>query len=147
MTMRTHSAGPVAGGAPSTFIKRLRRALLAAEIDLGERMYAVGIDDGALGAQVAALDRRVRLADTTRLPLGPLLAQRRELLLRLAAAALEVDAPLPGADAEYQRARTALAALREGEACTATPESRGGSRCTAAMPPARSATLRVAGVK
>src|SRR5437868_4724372 len=105
MTMRTHSAGPITG-TPSPFIKRLRRALLAAEIDLGERMYAVGIDDGSLSTQVAALDRRIRRADTTRLPLGPLLAQRRELLLRLAAAALEDDAPLPGADAEYRRART-----------------------------------------
>ena len=50
-----------------------------------------------------------------RLPLGPLLAQRRDLLLRLAAGALEEDAPLPGADAEYEKAREALAALREEE--------------------------------
>ena len=124
MTMRTHSAGPVTGGAPSSPIGRLRRALLAAELDLGERMYAAGIDDGALGAQVAALDQRIRRADATRLPLGPLLARRRELLLRLAAAALEVEAPLPGADAEYPRARSAQAALRreEGRAATARPE-------------------------
>jgi hypothetical protein len=113
MTMRTHSAGPATGGAPSPLIKRLRRALLAAELDLGERMYAAGIDDGSLGAQVAALEQRIRRADTTRLPLGPLLARRRELLLRLAAAALEDDAPLPGAQTEYERAREALTALRE----------------------------------
>ena len=94
----------------------------AAEIDLGERMYAAGIDDGSHGAQVAALDRRIQRADTTQLPLGSLLAQRRELLLRLAAAALEVEASLPGADAEYRRARTAPAALREEEACAATCE-------------------------
>jgi hypothetical protein len=122
MTMRTHSAGPATGGAPSSLIKRLGRALIAAELDLGERMYAAGIDDGSLGAQVAALEQRIRRADTTRFPLGPLLARRRELLLRLAAAALEVAAPLPGADAEYERARAALAALREAEADTARPE-------------------------
>ena len=122
MTMRTHSAGPVTGGAPSSLIRRLQRALLAAELDLGERMYAAGIDDGSLGAQVAALEQRIRRADTTRLPLGPLLAQSRELLLRLAAAALEDDAPLPGANAEYEMARAALAALREAEAHTARPE-------------------------
>jgi hypothetical protein len=88
-------------------------------------MWAAGIDDGSLGAQITALEQRIRRADTTRLPLGPLLAQRRELLLRLAAAALEEDAPLPGADAEYERARGALAALKEaeGNATTARPES------------------------
>ena len=125
MTMRTHSAGPVTGGAPPSLLGRLQRALLAAEIDLGERMFAAGIDDGSLGAQIAALDRRIRRADTTRQPLGPLLARRRELLLRLAAAALEEEAPLPGADAEYERARAALAALKEaeGSATTARPES------------------------
>jgi hypothetical protein len=122
MTMRTYSAGPVTGGAPSSLIKRLRRALLAAELDLGERMYAAGIDDGRLGAFLAALDQRRRRAEAARLPLGSLLAQRRDLLLRLAAAALEEDAPLPGADAEYERARAALAALRAGEAATARPE-------------------------
>ncbi len=113
--MRTHSAAPATGGAASSLIKRLRRALLAAELDLGERMYAAGIDDGALGAQVAALDRRIRRADTTRLPLGLLLAQRRQLLLRLAGSALEDDAPLPGAQAEYDRARETMTALQEEE--------------------------------
>jgi hypothetical protein len=125
MTMRTHSAGPVTDGAPSSLIRRLQRTLLAAEIDLGERMYVAGIDDGSLVAQITALEQRIRRADTVRLPLGPLLAQRRELLLRLAAAALEVEAPLPGADAEYERARTALATLKkeaEGKANTARPE-------------------------
>jgi hypothetical protein len=125
MTMRTHSAGPVQGGAPSLPIRRLQRALLGAEIDLGERMYAVGIDDGSLGAQVAALDRRIRQSDTRRCPLGPLLAQRRKLILQLAAAALEDDAPLPGAQTEYERAMEALAALNkeiEQAAVTASPE-------------------------
>jgi hypothetical protein len=124
MTLWTHPAGPATGGAPSSLIASLRRARLAAELDLGERMYAAGIDDGQLGAQLAALGQRIRRADAARLPLGPLLARRRELLLRLADAALEEDAPLPGADAEYERAKDAQAALRQAEAraATATPQ-------------------------
>jgi len=103
----------------------LRRAFTAAKLALGERMYAAGIDDGFLGAPIAALGQRLRRAEAARLPLGPLLAQRRELLLRLAAAALEEVAPLPGADAEYDRARTTEAALKkeaEGRTVTARPE-------------------------
>jgi hypothetical protein len=125
MATWTPSAAPVTDGARSSLKGGLQRALLAAQIDLGERMWAVGIDDGSLGAQITALDQRIQRADTTRLPLGPLLARRRELLLRLAAAALEEEAPLPGADAEYDRARAALAALKEaeGSAATARPES------------------------
>ena len=113
MTMRTHSTGLVTGTTTLSHIKRLQRALLAAEIDLGERMYAAGIDDGSLGTQITDLDRRIRRSDTVRLPLGPLLAQHRQLLLRLAAAALEVEAPLPDAEAEYERARKAQAALKK----------------------------------
>jgi len=100
----------------------LRRAFTAAKLALGERMYAAGIDDGSLGAQIAALAQKIRRAEAARLPPGPLLSQRRELLLRLAAAALEVEAPLPGADAEYEKARAAQAALRAGEAYAAMPE-------------------------
>jgi len=125
MTMRTHSAGPVTGGAPSLTIRRFQRALFAAEIDLGERMYAAGIDDGSLGELIVALDHRILRAETARLSTGPLLAQRRELIRQLAAAALEEDAPLPGADAEYERAREALAARKkeiERPAVTARPE-------------------------
>jgi hypothetical protein len=87
-------------------------------------MCATGIDDGSLGALIAAVDQRIRRAGAERLPVGPLLAQRRQLLLRLAAAALEEDAPLPGADIEYQRARHAQEALRKAEAGadTARPE-------------------------
>jgi hypothetical protein len=67
-------------------------------------MLAAGIDDGELGAKIAALDERTRRAE------------REGLLAQLAAAALEDDAPLPGADAEYERARAAQAALRRHDA-------------------------------
>jgi hypothetical protein len=122
MATWTLSAAPATGGARSSRRGSLQRAFLSAKLALGERMYAAGIDDGRLGAFLAALDQRIRRAEATRLPLGPLLAQRRDLLLRLAAGALEEDAPLPGAQAEYERAREALAALRAGDADTARPQ-------------------------
>jgi hypothetical protein len=67
-------------------------------------MVAAGIDDGQLGAKIAALDQRTGRVE------------RDRLLLQLAAAALEDDGPLPGADAEYGRARQAQAALRRHDA-------------------------------
>jgi len=89
--------------------RSLRRAVFEAQLALGERMYAAGIDDGHLGAQVAALDQHIRQGHPARVE--GLTAERRTLLVRLAAAALEEDAPLPGADAEYETARKAQAAL------------------------------------
>ena len=79
-------------------------------------MYAAGIDDGQFGAQIAALDQHIRQGHAARVEVKGLQAERRTLLMRLAAAALEEDAPLPGADAEYEAARKAQAALahREG---------------------------------
>ena len=83
---------------------------------LGERIYTAGIDDGHLGAQIAALALQIRQVHSATTDLKGLKAERRTLLMRLAAAALEEDAPLPGADAEYETARKAQAALahREG---------------------------------
>ena len=123
--MRILSDNPSKGSAHSSLFKRLQRSLLAAKLDLGERMCAAGIDDGSLGARLTALGQTIRQAEAGRLPLGLLLAQRRELLLQLAAAALEEDAPLPGAETEYGRAKNALAALKmeaEGSANTARLE-------------------------
>jgi hypothetical protein len=66
-------------------------------------MFAAGIDDGELGAKIAALGQ------------GTGRVERERLLVQLAAA-LEDDGPLPGADAEYGRARQARAALRRHDA-------------------------------
>ncbi len=92
------------------------RAFEEALVAVGERMYAAGIDDGQLGAQVAALEQHVRQGNPAGDEVKGLKAERRTLLVRLAAAALEEDAPLPGADAEYETASKAQAALgnREG---------------------------------
>jgi hypothetical protein len=92
--------------------RTLTRAFFDAKIALGERMYAAGIDDGRLGSQIAAVDERVCQAHSSQAAGEMLESERRRLLRRLAEAALEEDAPLPGADAEYARARTAQTVLQ-----------------------------------
>lgn len=82
-------------------------ALLA----LGQQMYAAGIDDGELGLQIAALDRQTRRAELAHEATRALEVQRTALLLQLAVLALAEEGPLPGAEAEYARARAAEAVL------------------------------------
>lgn len=91
--------------------RRLSGAFAEAQAALGERMYAAGIDDGELGAKINALDEQLRRVESVGGSTQALKAARRQLVLELAAAALEDDGPLPGADAEYRRAREAQAAL------------------------------------
>ncbi len=95
--------------------RRLSGAFIEAQAALGERMYAAGIDDGEHGAEINALDGQLRRAEAIGGSAQVLKAARRQLVLQLAAAALEDDGPLPGADAEYRRAREAQAALRHYE--------------------------------
>jgi len=87
------------------------RAVFDAQLALGERMNAAGIDDGKLGAQIAALDERIRQTEIAMIPTRTLKVEREILVLELAAAALAEEAPLPGADTEYERVRATLAAL------------------------------------
>jgi len=69
----------------------------------------------SLGRGLGPLDERLRLAEAVRGSTLALRAARHQLVLQLAAAALEDDGPLPGADAEYRRAREAQAALERHE--------------------------------
>jgi hypothetical protein len=89
--------------------RTLRRAFSAAQDHLGERMYAAGIDDGQLGAQIAALDRQMPLA-AVRSSAKALVVARGKLIRQLAASALAEEAPLPGAEGEYRKARAAQTA-------------------------------------
>lgn len=91
--------------------RRLSRAFVEAQAALGECMYAVGIDDGELGAKISALDEQLCRAEVVGGSTQAFKAARRPLVLQLAAAALEDDGPLPGADAEYRKAREAQVAL------------------------------------
>lgn len=91
--------------------RRLNGAFVEAQAALGQCMFAAGIDDGELGAKICALDEQLRQAHAVGSCTEALKAARRQLILQLAAAALEDDGPLPGADAEYRRARETQAAL------------------------------------
>jgi hypothetical protein len=91
--------------------RRLSSAFVEAQAALGERMYAAGIDDGEHWAKINALDERLHWAEVVGGSTQALKAERRQLVLQLAAAALEDDGPLPGVDAEYRRARETQAAL------------------------------------
>jgi hypothetical protein len=77
-------------------------AFSEARLALGRRMYAAGIDDGETGEQIVALD--AALAAGSAATTQELRARRTRLLIQLADAALEDDAPLPGADAEFEHA-------------------------------------------
>jgi hypothetical protein len=91
--------------------RRLSGAVIEAQAALGERMYAEGIDDGEHGAKISTLDEKLRRVKAVGGFTQALKAARCQLVLQLAAAALEDDGPLPGADTEYRRAREAQAAL------------------------------------
>ena len=95
--------------------RRLSGAFGEAQAALGERMYAAGVDDGELGSRINAVDEQLRRTEAVGHSTQALRATRRKLVLQLAAAALEDDGPLPGADAKYYRARQAQAALERYE--------------------------------
>lgn len=92
---------------------RHKRAFYETRLALGQRMYRAGIDDGRLGGQIRDLDERINRATATQAPSKALKLQQEKLILQLADAALAEEGPLPGADAEYQAARKAEAALAE----------------------------------
>ena len=73
--------------------RRLSGAFAEAQAALGERMYAAGIDDGELGARISALNERLLWAEAAGGSTQALKSARRQLVLQLAAAALEDDGP------------------------------------------------------
>ena len=93
--------------------RRLSGAFVEAQTALGERMYAAGIDEGELGAKISALDERLLWTEVVGGYTKALKAARSEIVLHLAAAALEDDGPLPGADADYRRTRKLSGGRRE----------------------------------
>jgi len=94
---------------------RLSGAFVEAQAALGERMYAAGVNDGEFGAKISALEEQLLWTEAGGGSTQALKATRRQLVLELAAAALEDDGPLPGADAEYRRTRDSQAALERHE--------------------------------
>jgi hypothetical protein len=94
-----------------------RRSLYAAfthaKYLLGQMMYEEGLDDGTLCSQIGAAEREMRRAEKEGRPTEGLRVNRNRLLVLLAEAALEFDAPLPGADEEYEAVRRAEASLKQ----------------------------------
>jgi hypothetical protein len=84
--------------------RMLAEAYTEARIALGQQMYATGIDDGETGALIASIDEAIGRNLISRAEAQDLRAERVLLLIRLADAALEDDAPLPGADEEFAEA-------------------------------------------
>jgi hypothetical protein len=107
----------VTAARPKQTTTTTRRSLYAAfthaKFVLGLKMFAAGIDDGRLCWQIGAAEQELRQAEVNGLPTEGLRVNRNRLLVSLAEAALEFDAPLPGADDEYKSARRAEAALQE----------------------------------
>lgn len=99
--------------------RSLRRAFTRAKYFLGRRMFREGIDDGHLGARIAEAVAELRQVHEAGEPTRPLRARLARLYVRLAEAALEFDAPLPGANAAYRAARRAETALRRFEEAAA----------------------------
>jgi len=89
----------------------LERDYRSARLALGKRMFAAGIDDGETSARIAATDQQLLQVGLTGRPRELLQARRTALLLKLADAALEDDAPLPGADEEFAQALALKQAL------------------------------------
>jgi hypothetical protein len=92
--------------------RSLGRAYSDALLVLGQRMYAAGIDDGEIGAKISAVAEQLLRVGVSGVSAEALRAEREKLFRQLAACALEDDAPLPGADAEYAESREAQAALK-----------------------------------
>jgi hypothetical protein len=79
-----------------------------AKLALGERMVELGIDDGETCELVAALDDLIEQRLITGEPIKELFENRDRLVQNLAYLALEDSAQLPGAEAEFARARRAM---------------------------------------
>ena len=88
----------------------LRQKFAAAQLALGQQMYAQGIDDGSLSEQIALVEAEIGAASVEGQPTKHLRLRRETLLRQLADAALVDDAPLPGSQEEFDRAWQALLA-------------------------------------
>jgi S1-C subfamily serine protease len=89
----------------------LRRVSLITQFALGQRLYDIRLGDDKLRGQVGALNERIVGSEVTRGPTQKLKAERRDLLMRLAAPFLAQEKPPPGVEAEHRKARAAQVAL------------------------------------
>ena len=86
-------------------IPQTAKPFAAARLALGKQMYSAGIDDGKTCGVILALTRAFSVPGLDLERQSKLRAERERLFLKLADEALEYDAPLPGAEREYDRVR------------------------------------------
>jgi hypothetical protein len=94
-------------------LEELDEAFAQAQLRLGEKMYSAGIDNEELGIQIAQVDADLRCAIPCNNIVIELRTKRQKLLRQLADAALEDDAPLPGAQVEFEQAWAARADVEQ----------------------------------
>jgi hypothetical protein len=94
-------------------LEEMYEAFAQAQLRLGEKMYSVGIDNDELGIQIARVDADLRCAVPCHNIVIELRTKREKLLRRLADAALEDYAPLPGAQVDFEQAWAARAAVEQ----------------------------------
>jgi antitoxin component YwqK of YwqJK toxin-antitoxin module len=90
----------------------LKRASLAAQLNLSQKMVQVGVGDLQLRSQIATQEQRIREAETAKRATNPLIVERDKLLLKLAAAALAQQKAALGTEADFAKARAADNLLR-----------------------------------
>ena len=102
--------------------RSLRRSALEAQAVLGQRLHQLKVGDEQLRGQVDTLNERLLSLEATLGKTRAAKAERRGLLLRLAAPVLAQERAPAGAESEHARARAAQAALlsyQEGRAARA----------------------------
>jgi hypothetical protein len=104
-------AHPLRDANPRHNLRSLRRRFAFVQLALGKQMYRAGIDDGCSGAGIRKLNREIIERRSTGVAAHELYRQRDRLFRQLADAALENDAPLPGAQDEFEVAFAARADL------------------------------------
>ena len=93
--------------------RTLARAVGAAQLDLGQRLCEIGVGDEQTRFQVAALDDKLRIIKDARGSTRALAAEKDEMLLRLAIAALAEKKSPAGAEKEYEAAVSAELRLQQ----------------------------------
>ena len=92
-----------------------RRAFADAQIALGEHINERKSGDHQLQVKIAALDENIRQAEAAKKSTSAFKAERRSLILALAAPALSSQTALPGTEPEHQRAKVSKAAVESHE--------------------------------
>jgi hypothetical protein len=92
-------------------LRSLRRKALDARVVLGQRLHEQKAGDAKLRGEIDVLNERILGQETTLGLTKPLKAERRGLLMRLAAPVLALETAPAGVEAEHRKARASQTAL------------------------------------